>query len=49
MILTITKKIKNLNVETTDFVCKSKANKKSLSSETLNNAMNKNTIAIGEK
>ena len=40
---------KNFEVKKTSFVCESKANEKSLSSETLNSATNKNTIAIGEK
>tara|TARA_X000000950_G_scaffold68469_1_gene84640 strand:+ start:223 stop:366 length:144 start_codon:yes stop_codon:yes gene_type:complete len=40
---------KNFELRKTDFVCESKANEKSLSSETLNSATNKNTIAIGEK
>ena len=41
-------KIKITNTAFTDFVCESKANKKSLLSKTQNKAKNK-TIAIGEK
>lgn len=46
MLTTITK---DIIFNLTDFVCESKANKKSHCSKTINKAMNKITIAIGEK
>ena len=47
--MTITTKTKIQNTAETSFVCISHTNKKSLHSKTKNKAMNKNTIAIGEK